>query len=1229
MKKCIIVLGMHRSGTSAVTKAVESLGVNLGDNLIPAAEDNKKGFFEDRQIIDINDRLLKLAGMKWYSVEEFPTYILDSPQGKSLEVEARRLICNRLEINNIWGFKDPRCSRLLPFWQNVLGPLDVEVGFLMVLRNPLDMASSIKKRDRFDLTMSQHLWLLHTFLNLKYLKSERVFFVLFDDFLDHPESYLERLTAFFNLEPDREKTDRFTRNFLDRRMRHSHSTLGDLAGCPGIFPFVYKLYALLHEMAIEKRGIESLFLNWDELESEYLKTTSKILLDFCFHAQTRNRDVENLAGLLSRNVSIIERQSGQMEDLREELDQILHSTSWHVTKPLRQLGLFLNKRKLGSDGPLPDSIQNSDQKIICSDRADIKKSTTAVSLRPKLVGTGIKKRIGNMISYNPEIYEKILAHGQRKTILGCFMNAILSLGYKSAFVLKRKLSRRFEFIKTKQVAQEKFVPWEKPLTKVSENKGRRILIIAEVNLSQCYKYRVQQKKEMFEFLGYESTVCKWNDSEKARHLIQTHGLVLFYRVPGFDSVKWLLEECDRLGLETFFEVDDLIFDMDEYAKNSNNLSLSDAERKELLNGVDLYRHTLEHCRHAIASTPVVAEFMKKYCKGRIYIVENCLDQQLSNLGQEMQHLGGAENKDEIVIGYGSGTTTHDVDFQECAEALTQVLMEYPQVKLAVHGHLKLPESLLAYEDRIYRVPFLHSDDYYRALSGFDINLAPLERSLFNDAKSNIKFLEAAIFGVPTVASPGAAFLQVIENRQNGVICRSTQEWCQALSDLVADEAFRKKMGEKAKETVLSMYDYRKVAEHQVLPIIKNHFPSEKKKKKILMVNVLFSPMAFGGATIVMEQLSVLLHQNYEMDVTVFTGFWDDCGTGIPNEEVVRYESLGLPVIAVRLPGGIIRENEYRNQKIADRFTDILKSVQPDIVHFHSIQQMGAGLAESCRELNIPYIITLHDAWWLCERQFMVMKNGCYCEQSPVEPRFCVQNCTEDSAHTYARYYYLRKILKGAALLLTPSIFQQQFYIRNGFNETQVRVNKNGVFPPKDSFIRTKSRKTRFAYLGGNAVHKGYEWLKSIFESIDDPNYSINIVDCQKKIGLSVIKPSDWKIKGELILSEGFDQQCIDEFFSCIDVLLFPSQWKESFGLTVREALIRDIWIIATDSGGTVEDIIPGENGQIFARNDSIGFRQAVIDAIQNPSDRINPYKEKIRLFPEQAKELNEFYETLI
>jgi glycosyltransferase involved in cell wall biosynthesis len=331
-----------------------------------------------------------------------------------------------------------------------------------------------------------------------------------------------------------------------------------------------------------------------------------------------------------------------------------------------------------------------------------------------------------------------------------------------------------------------------------------------------------------------------------------------------------------------------------------------------------------------------------------------------------------------------------------------------------------------------------------------------------------------------------------------------------------------------------------------------------------------------------------------------------------------------------------RELEYKNSKMLDLFKEVLKVQKPDIVHFHSIQQLSASLVEACINLKIPYIITLHDMWWLCEKQFMIMDNGKYCAQKSISLDYCMDNCATDKKFTKERYEYLYPLLKKADLLLAPSKFQSSMYLSENIDHNKIIVNKNGILFPNDNFKKIRDNKEiiRFAYLGGNAIHKGYNWLKDIFESINYDNYELNLVDLHKKLGLTSIQELDWDIQGKLTISDGYEygQKGLDDFFSNIDVLLFPSQWKESFGLTVREALVRDVWVISTDAGGVIEDIIDGENGNIVSMQDQEKFKNYIISILKNPlffENYQNRYKNDIRSFKKQSLELKTYYERVL
>ncbi|MCP3138246.1 class I SAM-dependent methyltransferase [Pyxidicoccus xibeiensis] len=765
------------------------------------------------------------------------------------------------------------------------------------------------------------------------------------------------------------------------------------------------------------------------------------------------------------------------------------------------------------------------------------------------------------------------------------------------------------------------LPWSAPLTERSRASfGRRILIIAELSLPQCKRYRVDQKVEMLHRLGYEVTVLRWNDHADCKTALQFHGLVIFYRVPAFPAVEEMIGEAKRLGLHTFFDVDDLIFDVDEYRRNTNVQRLPDQERDLLLDGARLYRKALSLCEHAIASTPTIAERMAQVVPGKVYVVENCLDQGILALAAELERRPVGVDTHTVTIGYGSGTRTHDADFAMAADAILKVMERHAHVRLAIHGYLELPEGFERVASRVFRIPFLEADDYLRALASWQISIAPLEHTVFNDAKSNIKFIEASVFRVPTVCSGSGPFREIVEHGRNGMIATTAAEWEAALSALVEDAGLRERMGEEAHRAVMARYDPAVVATERLMPVVR-HLPAPAPPRlKVMEVNVLFAPLSFGGATIVAEQLAHRL-QAEGCDVTVFTGIMD---SPLEPYSVVRYETQGLPVIAAQLPRGGDRAQDYENPKMAELFAQALKAARPDVVHFHSIQMLSASMASACVAERIPYTITVHDAWWLCERQFMVRGDNQACHQKTIDLRVC-SKCVPDLRFTFKRTFALRKVLDGAALLFAPSEFQRQLYIANGVAPERIVVNTNGVLlPERPRAPRPEGAPVRFAYLGGNAVHKGYSWLKDVFETLPEDNYVLKMTDIMLRMGRTSIDAKDWKLKGRVEVVPPYDQERMDDFFDGVDVLLLPSQCKESFGLSVREALARDVWVITTAAGGVVEAIVEGVNGNVVEMSDVEGFRRAVRELLAHP-ERLahyrNPKREAVRDYVAQGAEL--------
>ncbi len=741
----------------------------------------------------------------------------------------------------------------------------------------------------------------------------------------------------------------------------------------------------------------------------------------------------------------------------------------------------------------------------------------------------------------------------------------------------------------------------------------KVAIIAELSIPQCKKYRVIQKQEMLEELGIPCSVTSWTDSNEAKKQISLASLVIFYRVPGFDSVMDLIAECRRLNIKTLWDVDDLIFDEDVLKTSSTINSLEPAEKEGVINGAKLYRQAMLACDEGIASTSGLAKAMKEAGLETVYVVENALDDETLAAAHSIEGRLKKQEDGLIRIIYGSGTKTHNIDFLEAAPALANILKENPNVRFRIIGYLELPEYFDEVQSQIERIPFCNYTEYLTYLSECDISIAPLENFVFNDAKSNIKYLEASITKVASVCSPRAAFADVIVNGENGFLADSEQQWHEAFDTLIQNPELRDNMAQAAYRTVTETYSPQAIGSTQLAPAVR--FESAAKgKTKVLSFNVYYHPQSFGGATIVAEQLNKLLADEEAYEIYAVTTL--PMKSWLPPYSVIRYEYGKVTVFGVAVPSEDAAAHE--NPRFDAAVKDIIELVQPDIAHIHCIQSMGVGMVDICREAGVKTLVTLHDAWWICPNQFMLDENEVFREQ---------WNTEDERSKTIAR------ALAKIDMLLAPSKYFAELHEKTlGRN---VFVNKNGVTRPLGQISKRKKDVIRFGYVGGKTKIKGVHLILEAFRKHRFPNTELVVVDNMLNVGARSFFDSDFDGVERFRIEPAYSQDTIDHFFSEIDVLLFPTQCKESFGLTVREAVLRNVWAISTDAGGASEDIIDGENGTVIPFDSGV---EELSRAIAEVCERyqamddgavIELPKSHIRTFEEQKDELAGIYQEIL
>lgn len=196
----IAIAGMHRSGTSMITRGLHDAGLHLiGSDeaeLIDAAEDNPEGFWENKAIVRCNDDLLEAAGGSWDNPPDLPPLAVDDPRVAHLAGAATEALAG-LRQHDHWGFKDPRLCLTAAYWLD----LQPDLKFIICLRHPLEVALSLKRRNQNSYSLGLALWEHYYAAVLEQVPADRRLVTHYDTFFDDPEGELARLCRFSGLEP--------------------------------------------------------------------------------------------------------------------------------------------------------------------------------------------------------------------------------------------------------------------------------------------------------------------------------------------------------------------------------------------------------------------------------------------------------------------------------------------------------------------------------------------------------------------------------------------------------------------------------------------------------------------------------------------------------------------------------------------------------------------------------------------------------------------------------------------------------------------------------------------------------------------------------------------------------------------------------------------------------------------------------------------------------------------
>jgi O-antigen biosynthesis protein len=272
---------MHRSGTSAVARGLSALGVYLGDDFLDAQPENPTGYWEDRGAVELNERVLKALSLKWDDVAPIDPRKFGGWRMWRLRREAVRYLRRRFTRERLWGFKDPRTIRLLPFWLRVLRDCDAGDAYLLVIRNPSSVAASLHARGGMDLETAQRLWLAYVVPFLDRIADKPLVVVDYDLFMSEPCGQLERIarTLQMRVPANSLEIDRFVGDFLDASLRHTLFSPDDLDVSTDAGRLTRDAYVLLYELAADRRQADRAFWSaWERVRSSFDSAATQFIL---------------------------------------------------------------------------------------------------------------------------------------------------------------------------------------------------------------------------------------------------------------------------------------------------------------------------------------------------------------------------------------------------------------------------------------------------------------------------------------------------------------------------------------------------------------------------------------------------------------------------------------------------------------------------------------------------------------------------------------------------------------------------------------------------------------------------------------------------------------------------------------------------------------------------------------------------------------------------------------
>jgi hypothetical protein len=339
-RRALLVLGMHRSGTSALTRVLGLSGAALPRHKMAPAEDNALGFWESQPIVDAHDSFLEEAGTGWEAIADYPPAMFASDEAAACRRALISLVAWEYGDAALFILKDPRISRLMPLWRPVLSELGITPRIVIMVRNPLEISNSLKVRSGWSERRALLVWLRYMLAAERDTRDLARCFVGYDQLMRDWRGTVDRLSdqlgiTFPERSPARQECiDRFIRADL-RHHRHRTDALlqrDDIADC---VKQAHRCFSTAAETGtVDQTALDRIATALDEAEARLGHMTRSGARPMGI-ADAQPEAADTLTALM---LAEMEQASDIAAQSQRLLGEMRATRSWRFTKPFRALG---------------------------------------------------------------------------------------------------------------------------------------------------------------------------------------------------------------------------------------------------------------------------------------------------------------------------------------------------------------------------------------------------------------------------------------------------------------------------------------------------------------------------------------------------------------------------------------------------------------------------------------------------------------------------------------------------------------------------------------------------------------------------------------------------------------------------------------------------------------------------------------------------------------------------